>query len=250
MKQPNYRFYATLLDGYQNYLDSSQIYDKFWGFSENAARTAEEFEQEQFQSLINRINRVPLDSEPADRGTCFNEVIDCLILNKNSDKVGLLADRANNKIIARYNNREFVFQLESCINIAKKYSGAIPQVFTSGFLETRYGLVELYGYIDEIMPTSIIDIKVKGRYEAFSFKGNWQHKVYPYCLAENGVFLNDFYYDIYVMNKDNIITEQHKEYYSYTPQRDIPDLISHCEELIGFLERNKHLITDLKIFGS
>jgi hypothetical protein len=80
MTKPNYLFYATLLDGYQNYLSSNEIYLKYWGNAEEPEFTAEEFEQKQFQSLIDRINRVPFDSEPEDQGTAFNEIVDCIIL--------------------------------------------------------------------------------------------------------------------------------------------------------------------------
>jgi len=247
--QPNYRFYATLLDGYQGYLCSSELYQKFWGNSEDPKKTEEEFEKEQFQGLIDRINRVPIDSEPADRGTCFNEIIDCLIEKKNSEKVKLVSNKLSNTITARYNNRNFVFSLQMCREVAAYYQNAIPQVLTSGMLNTRYGLVELYGYIDELMPTCVIDIKVKSKYEAFSFKNNWQHRVYPYCLREQGIIIDDFYYDIYVLGKDNELKEEHQEFYHFVPERDIPALITHCEGLIEFIETNRHLITDNKIFN-
>lgn len=35
----------------------------------------------------------------------------------------------------------------------------------------------------------------------------------------------------------------------YNPERDIPILTNHCEEFIRFLEENRELITDKKIFG-
>ena len=74
--QPNYRIYATLLDSYFNYLNSDVIYERYYGWSENPPYTEEEFRQKQFQELIDRINRRPFDSEAADKGTAFNEVID------------------------------------------------------------------------------------------------------------------------------------------------------------------------------
>ena len=44
--------------------------------------TEEEFEEIQRLSLIDTINRVPFDSEDADRGTAFNEIVDCFIDKK------------------------------------------------------------------------------------------------------------------------------------------------------------------------
>lgn len=248
-QRPKYLFYATLLDSFQGYIGSSEIYQKYWGFSEDPPKSEFEFEQEQFQSLIDRINRVPIDSEPADRGTCFNEIIDCLIDGKKSEKVELVSDKSTDSILAKYNNREFIFPLSACRKVANSYSGAITQVLTKALLDTKYGFVELYGYIDELLPTSIVDIKVKGKYEAFSFKDNWQHRVYPYCLEKEGINLSEFRYDIYVLDKNNQIREEHKEIYLYSPERDIPALVEHCEGLIELIENNRHLITDKKIFN-
>ena len=67
-----YNIYATLLDTFQNYLDSDKIYNRYWGNSENPPHTPKEFEMLQYQAVIDRINRVPFDSDAADRGTCFN----------------------------------------------------------------------------------------------------------------------------------------------------------------------------------
>ena len=39
------------------------------------------------------------------------------------------------------------------------------------------------------------------------------------------------------------------ETYVFVPERDIPILTNHCEEFIRFLEENRELITDTKIFG-
>lgn len=61
-----YRIYPSLLDAYQNYLDSDIIYDKYWGYSETPPHTPEEFRKQQFQSLIDRINRVHYENEAVD----------------------------------------------------------------------------------------------------------------------------------------------------------------------------------------
>jgi len=56
-----YKFYATLLDSYQWYLDSE--------------------DDNSFQEFIDKINRVPFTSEAAERGTAFNKLVD-LIKNR------------------------------------------------------------------------------------------------------------------------------------------------------------------------
>jgi hypothetical protein len=244
-----YRFYATILDAFQDYLSSSEIYQKYWGFSEEPPKSEEEFEKEQFQSLIDRINRVPFDSEAADRGTVFNEVIDCLVEKRKSDKVELVSDKSAGTITGTYNNRSFIFSLSQCLEVAGYFKEAVCQIRTSGIISTKYGDVELYGNIDEVLPCSVHDIKTKGRYSAFDFKNHWQHIVYPYCLINSGTPLCDFIYNVYVMNKSNVITERHEEFYSFVPERDTPKLRLHCEAFIEFLELNKGLITDKKIFN-
>ena len=62
-KQPNYNIYPSLLDAYQQYVDSDIIWEKYWGFCDTPPHTPEEFHDMQFQSVIDRINRVPYDNE-------------------------------------------------------------------------------------------------------------------------------------------------------------------------------------------
>ena len=113
--QPNYRIYATLLDSYFNYLNSDVIYERYYGWSENPPCTEEEFRQKQFQELIDRINRKPFDSEAADRGTAFNEIIDCMIENRKSSIMEMSRvyhdDGTLYGMKAVYNNRLSLFTL-------------------------------------------------------------------------------------------------------------------------------------------
>ena len=46
MQQPKYKFYATILDAFWNYLNSDIIYNRYWGFSDNPPHTEEEFQQD------------------------------------------------------------------------------------------------------------------------------------------------------------------------------------------------------------
>ena len=86
MRQPNYLFYPTILDSFQSFLDSEKNWELFYGGSEDPKYSVEEYEAMQRQELIDRINRVPFESEAADRGTAFNEVVDCLILGRNTER--------------------------------------------------------------------------------------------------------------------------------------------------------------------
>lgn len=244
MSNVKYKIYCTLLDGFQNYLDSSEIYQKYWGFSENPAKTEDEFEQEQYQGFIDRINRVPFDSEPADKGTAFNEVIDCIIDGVNSDKVQIEQStyRGKKVIKAIYNERTFNFDTQLCKDIAGMLKGALTQQYTQGVLSTKYGDVLLYGYIDQVMPFKVVDLKTTGKYSVFKFRNNWQHKVYPYCLQQNGIDIDDFEY---------LVTDFKKTYTeTYTfKERHIQQITAHVEQLIEFIEAHRHVITDEKIFA-
>ena len=246
MKKSNYKFSPSILDKFQSYLKSSEIYHQYYGFSEEPKVTEEEFEQEQFQSLINSINRVPIaweDTEAMDRGTAFNEVVDCLIDNRKSDKMQISSNKETGTISAAYNNRTFQFPIALCKEFAEYLKGALTQQFTDGYVETKYGTVYLYGYIDQLMPFKVVDIKTTAQYNAFKYRDNWQKVVYPFCLNHNGNHINEF--EFVVTDLKNSWTEN----YNYNEEKDLPELIEHCERFIEFLEQNKTLITNKKIYG-
>jgi len=256
-KQLKYLFYATLLDAYQDYLSSDKIYQEYWGFSENPEFSEDEFHEKKRLELIDRINRVPFDSEKADRGTAFNEVIDCLILNRKSDKMKIdrICDPNDNTLVTNirviYNEHEFIFPIALCREFADYYKGAIPQVHVEAVLPTKYGNILLYGYVDELMSASVHDIKTTGKYSAGKFKNHWQHIVYPYCLCESGSQVRDFEYNIAALNqtKYELKYETFTEFYSYVPEVDNLRLTKHVEGLIEFIEAHRDLITDKKIFN-
>lgn len=247
----NYRFYATLLDAFQNYVDSDIIWEKYWGFVEEPPHSPEEFRQQQFQSLIDRINRVPFDSEKADRGTAFNEVIDCMVLNRNSDRIKVTKVRDDNGTItglnATYNERTFLFPLTLVREVSNYYKGSLPQQYIQAILPTIYGNVLLYGYIDYVQPFCTHDLKTTGQYAVGNYKNHWQHIVYPYALMKNGCDVPDFEYNIVELGKTFYRT--YTESYSFVPDRDIPRLTQLCEDLIRFLQDNRSLIKDRKIFN-
>ena len=250
----NYCIYATLLDAYWGYLNSDVIWEKYWGWSENPPHTPEEFHELQFQELIDRINRKPFDSEAADRGTAFNEIIDCMIENRKSSIMEMSRvyhdDGTLYGIKAVYNNRTFTFHIYLCREFANYYKGALTQQRVEAILPTAYGNVLVYGLIDELMPTSVHDIKTTGSYTVGKFKDHHQHLVYPYALMQNGSDVRTFEYNIVEFNKGGYVVDTYTETYVFNPERDIPILTNHCEEFIRFLEENRKLITDTKIFGN
>jgi len=246
-RQPKYKIYATLLDAFTDYLRSSEIYQEYWGFAENPEKTEEEFEQAQLQALLDRINRVPFDSEAADKGTAFNEVVDCLILGRKSDKMEIASIPEVGIIAAEYNNRKFGFSIALCREFASYYKGAIPQVRVEAILPTQYGDALVYGVIDELMPLSVHDVKTTSKYAVGKYAHHWQHIVYPYCLHENGNHITDFEYNVVRFGTNCYAT--YTEHYAYRHERDKARLTAHVEAFIEFLEANRSLITDKKIFA-
>lgn len=243
MKQLQYKFYATLLDAFQGYLSASDIYQQYWRFSENPAKTEEEFEIEQYQGLIDKINRVPFESEPAEKGSAFNELVDCIVENRNSDAYTIGYDDQRTHFTVKNDKWSFDFPYALTMDISKRLNGALTQQHTEAILHTKYGNVLLYGYIDELMPFKVVDIKTTGKYSAFKYRNGWQHIVYPFCLNNNGIYLNQF--DYLVTDFKNV----YEEVYFFDADRDVPLLVDHCEKFIEFLDQNRELITDTKIFA-
>lgn len=284
-QQPKYQIYPSLMDSYTSYINSGDIYDKYWGGSANPPLSYEEFVQRQFDDLIDKINRVPKDLPKADVGTVFNEIVDCMLLGRKSErievekiyksKVSGAVDECGRVIggdvemtgevgwlRAHYNGRSFVYPIEMCREFAEYYKGegAIPQMFVEGLIDTPRGLVRLYGYADEVTSCCVHDIKTTGIYEAWKFKGNAQHLVYPYCLQLMGIELSDFSYDVAVIStniKGDYIPDEivithlatTQETYTYQAHRDIPIIQERLCELIDFIEAHRHMITNDKIFG-
>lgn len=242
-QQPNYCFYATILDSFTQYLKSEAIYEKYYGWSENPPMTLDEFCQKQFQDLIDRINRVPFDSEAADKGTAFNEVVDALIENRKPQGMDVSRDGQNLFYYVQYNARRFAFPISLCREFAAYYQGALTQQRVSALLPTCFGAVEVYGVIDELMPTSVHDIKTTGSYTVGKYRDHWQHIVYPYCLMQGGSDIRLFEYNV------TDFKETYTETYAFDPERDVPRLQRQCEDFIRFLEAHRDEITDRKIFG-
>lgn len=242
----NYKFSPSILEKFGSYLNSSRIYQQYYGFSEDPVVTEEEFEQKKFRELIDGINKVPLaweDSESADKGTAFNEVVDCIIEGRKSEKMQIESDKESQTIRATFNGREFAFPTPLCRGFADYFKGAITQQYVEANIDTKYGEVMLYGYVDEILPFKAADIKTTGRYNAFKYRDSWQRVVYMYCLDQMGYEIKEF--EFVITDFRNIW----QEVYGFDTDKDRPALTEHCEFFIEFLEANKDKIVNLKIFA-
>ncbi len=241
----DYQFYPSILDAYQNYIDSDMIWERYWGFSENPQHTPEEFHEIQREELINRINRVPVDSEAADRGTAFNNLVDFLAGLRDGE--GIEDYKGSYKVTV--GNRHFYFNTQPAANVSKLILPSIEQEPVEGVLDTVHGKIRLYGYPDYIMPDKVVDLKTTGRYWYGKYKHGWQHIVYPWCLRQMGNDIDKFEYVIVEFDRNGIATVHH-EIYNYRPEMD-EQLKEVCSDFISFLTNldNREKITDKKIFG-
>ena len=142
-----------------------------------------------------------------------------------------------------YNGRTFVFPSKDTAIYARLFTGAITQQYTEAILPTKHGDVLLYGYIDELMPHSVHDIKTTSK-KAGKFRKHWQKAVYPYCLKKMGTWSTC---NVVLFDRSGGFTT-FDEYYRYN-EKAKEAMRSHVEALIEFIELNKDLITDQKIFG-
>ena len=190
--QPDYRFYPSLLDAYKWY------------------QASEQDEAEHY--LINKINRVPFQSDAAEKGTWFNELIDLSL--KGFEKHGEC-------------------YLTGCaLDLVERLEGSIKQVYTSTILNVDGKIVELYGYADYVQEDEL------GKY-----KDSIQLHLYPVSLIDDGNEIN--YFEFLVCDFKNVYPEIYKV--DYEASKAI--LMNVCRELIRFIEIKKHLIADKKIFA-
>lgn len=211
---PSYKIYITLLDSYQRYLDSES--------------------SDSLQELIDRINRKPFVSELAQKGTAFNEIVDLGIR-------GLLPSHLLSKEEVVHGN--FSFPVKVVSEFVNKFQGAFSQYRTEAILRTSKGEVLLYGVVDELLAFKAYDIKCTGRFEYPKFTKNFQHRAYPWILRKNGIMVETFEYA--VTDYSQTWTEEYAWRDGYEQE-----LVGACERFIDFLESQRALITDKKVFGN
>lgn len=262
----DYCFYPTLLDGVESYLNAENTWEQFYGHSEDPKITIDEYVETKKQDLINKINRVPYTSDAALKGTQFNNTIDFCVQEKLEDEnhkmfideeMGTvsIADKVIKKDLDRNPiitlDNYYTFPLEDVKKFSNYYDEALCQQLCKGVVETTYGNVELYGYIDYLMPFKVCDLKTTKNYGGMgSFRHHWQHRVYPMCLRQMGCEVSTFEYNILRWGKDEVTPgDTFTEVYEFKPENDIPSIKEICEQLIRFLNANKDVITDVKVFN-
>lgn len=258
MCRVDFRFYPSLLDKFERYCRAEQEFESRWNIDAEGCykRTYEEVERELFVSLIDAINRVPFASEAADRGTAFNVLVDALLHGERPDGIPIRGDKQKDRLEAKVNDRTFFFSWAFVQEAADYFKGSVSQVAVSAMLPTRYGNVELYGFVDELRHDTVFDIKTTSRYEFGKYAGGWQRHVYPWCLLASGACreIRAFEYTAYkldapTVSRRTITGTQYPETFVYDHRESESLLREVCERFIEFVSANQRYITDRKITG-
>lgn len=276
-QQPKYRIYPSLLIAYQSLLDYEQVAEEDWNKVSEAAHDRGEYLDRDIgdyklspdemylkleADLLDSINRIDGSfGEAAEKGTAFNEIVDCLIENRKSSrddcKIYSTFNSSGIKVIrAEINGFTFDFDIQLCKDVAGYFKGSLTQYFATATMETNYGLVLLYGYIDEWVANVISDIKTTGSYKWGKFEKGWQRHVYPWCVIESGMATNVDAFEYLVVEwayqrKGMPLTAKgiYRETYDYNHAESGMKIRTMLESFIAWLECRRGFIQDKRIFG-
>ncbi|MCM1452664.1 MAG: hypothetical protein NC102_10415 [Clostridium sp.] len=302
---PKYCIYPSLLIAYQGLLDLEHAFEEPWNIvSEKAHERGEYLDREVGDykltpdemylklecDLLDSINRVyGRFGEAADKGTAFNEIVDCLIENRKSSRedckihttytdmyyiIYLWANQHKSKlgedvyskiikilkeeekvIRAEIHDYIFDFDINFCKQAAEYFKGSLPQYLAKATIDTSYGDVLLYGYIDEWVGNKMYDIKTTSSYKWGKFEKGWQRWVYPYCVIEAGdtTEVESFTYWVvewdYCINRPLTAKNICEETYTYDHEEATRKIREICEGFIDWLESRRDFIQDKRIFG-
>lgn len=265
MSQPKYRFSPSALSKFRDYLDSDLEFEGPWNRDADGEYklSADEIAAKKEQELLDYVNKVPQEpSEAADKGTCFNEVLDRLLLNtkEGREDVNIHSGRVNTNdgdelpvVFADMDGFSFIYSLDLCLNLRNELKGAIPQYHTEAVLNTKYGDVLLHGFIDYVIDDKVVDLKTTKQYSFPKYDTGFQRHIYPYCLIESGVMdeVSEFDY-LVVQWKDRVGQPTsgalYMEPYTYNHAESTKLLRGYCERFIEWLENNRYRITNKAIF--
>ena len=242
-----YQIYPSLLDCYADYRNHDEIWETYWGSSDHPGKTIEEYREEQFHNVIDRINRVPYSSAAADRGTALNNLIDALVTGKMDDTITpwTHGDKMRGYAV-NVNDNPYYFPTAMADELSAYFNGCLTQQFLEADLPTKFGEVRLYGFADYVDPFCIHDLKTTTRYSYGKYADHWQWATYMYCANEMGMPVKNFEYNVVEIGKSRWQT--YTEGYQYNDAAKLR-LTAHVEDFILFIEAYRDLITDKKIFN-
>ena len=266
MSKPKYRITPSLLNNWQNLVDSDKNWEEFYGNSDEPSISSEDYYKKCEQELLDALNRVPFVSEAASKGTALNELVDCILdrrKQREDMKVWRLYDPEsveNPRVIglhAEIDGFAFDYDLNLVNSLADYFFGAICQHRCEAVMDTEFGPVILYGDADYIRQDIVYDLKSTSRYSAYGkFSDGWQKDLYPWALIESGEVTNisGFEYTIVPLSGGSsttpLITGEIKtEWYDYSHGAATRRLRQVLEAFIPWIEDHRHLITHKRIFN-
>lgn len=179
---------------------------------------------EKFQELIDKINRVPFEMpEFVKRGMAFE---DCVNLRISGQKI--------------YTKDGFDFDFALVDKIAAKLvNNTGMQKWIEKTVPFKYGNVRIGGFLDYDYSDKSIDLKTTSNYRLGKYTDNQQHKAYGLIESHK----TDFVY--LVSDMKNMYIEPYKNKKEYHDE-----FLFNTERLYEFVEENRNLIIDTKIFGN
>lgn len=198
------------------------------------------------QELIDKINRVksPMP-EAAARGVAFEDCVNNILKTRTFNSPILKGSFFEKSYKCPITQKEFTFNFKGdlILKIAAKLSNCTKmQEYIQANVPTPVGLIKVYGFIDFSYPDKDIDLKTTGSYKNNKYKDYNQHKCYPLLRKLNGRLKSDFLYYVTDFN------DTYQEPYIHTSVLS-DEFIRDLVEFTEFLERERELITDKKIFG-
>ena len=264
-----YKFYPSILDRFTKYLTTTpeeyfyQDETGAWHRNYNdetgeCVLSVEEVDARLKKELIDAINRVPCSSVAMSKGTAFNEVVDSFVHNVRSERVAMKGYKDEDRIEVECDGNVFNFSYRFIESVADYFTESLSQVLTEAVIDTKFGEVLLYGYIDELRRDKVYDIKTtSSTYKFGQYEKYWQRHVYPYCLVESGqcTDIDSFEFTCFQLkggtSRSPLITGTiFPETYNYNHAQSTEKLKGVCEQFIEFLNANKESITDKKIFAN
>ena len=262
------KFSPSLLDAFQQYLDSEALYEQFYGRSEEPSLTYQEYEEKQFNELIDKINKVPSESEAADKGSCLNEIVDCIVMDVKSTRDDIQvrsiktdADAVGTPctypcVAARKGEHEFYFETKFCQQVADYFKDSLCQLYVEAPIETKYGTILLYGYPDYVRGDMVYDLKTTSKYEFGKYSKYWQQHAYPYALTKSGKCkdIKAFEFTAFQLKGGTarmpiIYGDMYQELYTFDYRRSESLLKGISEQFYDFINNNKERITNKKVFA-
>lgn len=270
MSAPKYRLTPSLLNKFQDYLDSDRAWEQFYGGAEDPAMTIDEYTAKCEKELLDACNRVPFTSEATSKGTALNEIIDCILMRRSQredmkverifDEFALAQGKSQKDALiglrAELDGFVFPFDKKMVDELTDYFFGSICQHRCEAILDTKAGPVVLYGDADYIRRDVVYDLKTTSRYEFGKFANGWQKHLYPYCLIESGdvTEVSGFEYTVVPLtggtSRSPLITGTiYREWYDYNHEHSKQALLEIVEPFIDWIEAHREMITHPRIFN-